>query len=81
LDYPIPTQVYHDCYIRSDVGQQTKTERVKRNQWASFRIPVNELGNATMNLYPGSVLSILGRVKDITKPDEESGELGAMHPD
>lgn len=75
LDYPIPAKLYQDCYIHAEVGQQYSKQRVKRNEWANFTIPVNNLNEATMSLHPSSAISVLGRI------GEGGGELGALHPD
>lgn len=70
----IPVEVYHDCYIYSDVGGQRAMERVKRNTPAYLTCPVDELGNATMYIHPGSVFTKLGSVG-------ASGQLGSFAPD
>ena len=77
LNYKIPTQVYSDCYIYADVGQQRSRHRAKRNEWNAFTIPQDNLGNATMNLHPMKVISILGQKGS----EDNKGLLGALHPD
>ena len=60
LGVKIPTEVYSDCYIYSEVGGQIAKTRAKRNQTAYLTCPVNNLGNATMYIHPGSNFTKLG---------------------
>jgi hypothetical protein len=56
----IPVEVYSDCYIYSEVGGQIAAHRAKRNTEAYLTCPVDELGNATMFIHPGSQFTKLG---------------------
>ena len=70
----IPAEVYSDCYIYSNVGGQIAAHRAKRNEAAYLTCPVDELGNATMYIHPGSQFTKLGSL-------DSSGQLGTFAPD
>lgn len=60
LNYELPVTTYSDCYIRMDLGSQSSSRRVKRNELAHFICPQDNLNNATMYLYPAKAISTLG---------------------
>lgn len=39
LNYELPVTTYSDCYIRMDLGSQSSSRRVKRNELAHFICP------------------------------------------
>jgi hypothetical protein len=56
----VPVEVYSDCYIISDVGGLVESHRAKRNEINYLTCPVDNLNNATMYIYPGSIFTKIG---------------------
>lgn len=74
LDFTIPVQTYSDCYVYMDIGSAHSHKRIKRNTELRLPIPAEDLGNATMDLRPANIFTIIGE-------EDGPGQLNAISPD
>lgn len=57
----IPLQVYADCYVYTNFGDQISKTRLKRGEWGYFDCPVVNAENATTIIAPAHLITHLGQ--------------------
>lgn len=58
--YRLPVEVYSDCYLYFEVGQNTSKQRVKRNTVINLVCPESNLTDAVVRISPVSSLTKIG---------------------